>query len=312
MKKIIIFGLFTLIFLKMSVEYLFTKKPEKRVFFRKAEHKIPDGFKLRECDVPCYVKPRRGINSDLQVSVEGRTESFRYSMEGIAHYSQLRQRSSHHFGLATTSFKSDIPLPYFSWSEYNIKTPPVDFHEVIHGVSFAARNCASLNDREKWVKGLQDIVRVDSMSSCLHNAEWPRDILRSNKAGMMRKYLFHLAFENECSEDYVTEKVWGALSSGTVPIYYGAPNILDHVPEHSVINVADFDSVESLGRYLKFLMNDEQEYNRYHEWRFKDYSDEFKAKFRFTYTHSECRACRMVFADIHGLIFDHDTQEIRH
>lgn len=312
MNKIFFIGLILLIFLKMSLEYVLTKKNPKKNVLRTKKYNIPVGFKLSECDVPCYVKPRRGINSDLHVSVEGRTESFRYSMEGSGHYRQLEYKEKHHFGLATTSFKSDIPLPYFSWAEYNIKTPPVDFNKVIHGASFAARNCASLNSREKWVKGLQDMVRVDSMSSCLHNAEWPKNILRSDKAGMMSKYLFHLAFENECSEDYVTEKVWGALSSGTVPIYYGAPNILDHVPEHSVINVADFDSVESLGRYLTFLMNDEQEYNRYHEWRFKDYSDEFKKKFSFTRTHSECRACRMVFADIHGLKFDHFKQEIIH
>jgi alpha-1,4-fucosyltransferase len=50
----------------------------------------------------------------------------------------------------------------------------------------------------------------------------------------MSKYKFHLAFENSESESYVTEKYYLALSSATIPIYFGAPNIEQFYPTHTI------------------------------------------------------------------------------
>jgi Glycosyltransferase family 10 (fucosyltransferase) C-term len=40
----------------------------------------------------------------------------------------------------------------------------------------------------------------------------------SNKTDIMKEYLFHLGLENQQQDDYITEKVWGALGAGTLPV----------------------------------------------------------------------------------------------
>lgn len=53
--------------------------------------------------------------------------------------------------------------------------------------------------------------------------------------------------------DYVTEKLWDCLEAGAVPIYLGAPNILDHLPfgRRSAIFIDDFKDVDELAAHLK-------------------------------------------------------------
>ena len=41
--------------------------------------------------------------------------------------------------------------------------------------------------------------------------------------------------ENSISVDYVTEKLYDAFAGGCVPVYYGAPNILDSLPDPEAI-----------------------------------------------------------------------------
>ena len=53
---------------------------------------------------------------------------------------------------------------------------------------------------------------------------------RCSKHGVLRRYPFYLAYENSNDADYVTEKVFDALESGVLPVYYGAPNVDDFVP----------------------------------------------------------------------------------
>ncbi|PPD84303.1 hypothetical protein GOBAR_DD18761 [Gossypium barbadense] len=83
----------------------------------------------------------------------------------------------------------------------------------------------------------------------------------------MSHYKFVLAIENTVTESYVTEKLFYALDSGAVPIYFGAPNVLDFVPPHSIIDGTKFRSMEELASYVKALANDPVAYAEYHAWR---------------------------------------------
>ncbi|KAG7032901.1 Alpha-(1,4)-fucosyltransferase, partial [Cucurbita argyrosperma subsp. argyrosperma] len=80
-------------------------------------------------------------------------------------------------------------------------------------------------------------------------------------------YKFVLAIENTMTESYVTEKLFYALDSGSVPIYFGAPNVWDFVPPHSIIDGSKFSSLEELASYVKRLANDPVAYAEYHAWR---------------------------------------------
>ncbi|XP_022992659.1 alpha-(1,4)-fucosyltransferase-like [Cucurbita maxima] len=83
----------------------------------------------------------------------------------------------------------------------------------------------------------------------------------------MSHYKFVLAIENTMTESYVTEKLFYALDSGSVPIYFGAPNVWDFVPPHSIIDGSKFSSLEELASYVKRLANDPVAYAEYHAWR---------------------------------------------
>ncbi|KAF5780408.1 putative glycoprotein 3-alpha-L-fucosyltransferase [Helianthus annuus] len=83
----------------------------------------------------------------------------------------------------------------------------------------------------------------------------------------MSHYKFVLAIENTYTESYVTEKLFYALDSGAVPIYFGAPNVMDFVPPHSIIDGTKFKSMEELADYVKALANDPVAYAEYHAWR---------------------------------------------
>ena len=124
-----------------------------------------------------------------------------------------------------------------------------------------ARNCGSKNNRELLIEDMINAItefsnsssqtlRIDALSECLHNAEVPSNIDLDDKNAIMKQYLFYFAFENQCEEDYITEKLWGPLEAGTIPVYFGAPNIIDHVPNHSIINVFDFNTTIELIEYL--------------------------------------------------------------
>lgn len=67
---------------------------------------------------------------------------------------------------------------------------------------------------------------------------------------------FVLAFENERFEDYVSEKIYDAMAAGSVPIYSGAPNITNYVPEACFIDFHKFKDHEELYEYIS-TMSDE-------------------------------------------------------
>jgi len=268
-----------------------------------------------DCDIPCVHAHWDG-DVVKYYRVEGMDVMIRYSMESPDYYPELEIKDDAYRNnsfYATTSFRSEIPLPYYSRAEYNISNPAVQFDDVIKGASFIARNCESMNDREQIVRDLMESTKVESLSECLRNAEPPLQDGGGlqGKIAIMRSYLFHLAFENSKEDDYVTEKLWGTLQAGTLPIYYGAPNVKEHAPPNSIISWHDFGSTEELAKYMNKVANDKALYDSYHEWRTKPLPESFRKKFDFTNTHSICRMCRWAYAKKYGLGWDHESQTVQ-
>ena len=260
------------------------------------------------CPIPC--KTNEDYDTVNEINVRNTNWTITLSMEGYVSVKALAYRKNQFY--ATTSFQSEIPVPYFSWKEYKIQHHAVDFQKAIKGASFLANNCATMNKRENFVSELIDKteLRVDSLSSCVNNAEPPPGADMKNKTAVMAQYLFHLAFENSNVDDYITEKLWGALESGSLPVYLGAKNIKERVPANSIIVAEDFDSPKDLAEYLIRLTNDKTLYESYHTWRYQPIDTAFADQYEFTNTHSTCRICKWVYAKRHGLGWNHTKQEV--
>ncbi|KAL3780861.1 hypothetical protein HJC23_001594 [Cyclotella cryptica] len=274
-------------------------------------------FGPERCDVKCEFEPRHGLIGPQ--FVYGTDWSIEFSIEGEHYYPRLHigdydWKSNKFF--ATTSFKSEIPCSYFSlkknWWGNTLQSPAVPFSTGIKGASFLAKNCGSKNNREDVVKKLQATeFRVDSLSSCLKNAEPPPGVNMHNKTNVMEKYLLHLAFENGRTDDYITEKLWMAFHAGTIPVVLGPSNIKEHIGSiHGVIYVDDFASIQDLAEYLIKVSNNQTLYESYHAWRNEPYPEKFLEKYNFTLVHSSCRMCRWAYAKKYGLGWNHVKQSI--
>jgi alpha-mannosidase II len=276
-----------------------------------------------KCDIPCFW-PIGGGPVLREFHIDELKTTLSMSMEGEEYYPSLKlsNRKKNH-AIASTRFDSDIPMPYYNWpwtlymdktpqekdkwSRNYIQSPHIKFSKVKKTAVFIARNCGSRSNREGLVKSLMNLMPVDSVSSCLHNFDLPD---RSEKLPMMQKYAMYFAFENQRIDDYITEKLWDTFRAGVLPIYFGAPNIKEHVPEHSIVHVDDFASHEELAQHLKDIMSNKELYNSYHAWRYKPLPNWFVHKYNFTHVHSACRTCRWASAKLRGLPWDAARQQI--
>ena len=80
-----------------------------------------------------------------------------------------------------------------------------------------------------------------------------------------------MSFENSICTEYITEKFWRTLRLPVIPVVLGpSPDYKKVAPPKSYIDVNDFNSVEELAKYLKYLDQNDEEYLSYFKWR-KDF-----------------------------------------
>jgi len=82
-----------------------------------------------------------------------------------------------------------------------------------------------------------------------------------DKINVLRKYKFAFCFENCTFKGYITEKIFDVMFAGSVPIYYGAPDINDYVGSNCFIDFRKFKNYSELNDFL--LNMKETEYNQY-------------------------------------------------
>ena len=273
------------------------------------------------CDVPCYVSDNP-VNIIQDYHIDELDTTITLSMEGEKHWPRIQLQKGKFMG--TTRLTSTIPIGYYNWvwtryldeeptgkdkwSQNWIQTPHIPFSDVKKAAVFIARNCKSYSHREKVVTNLMKYMTVDSPSTCLNNIHVAQT---NNKINMMKEYALYLAFENEITPDYITEKLWQTFRAGVIPVYYGAPNIKEHLPDpNSIINVADFKDTEALAKHLNKVLNDEELYESYHAWRYKPLPTAFVKKYNFSHVHSKCRICRWAYAKKYNYGWDKEQQEI--
>jgi hypothetical protein len=74
-----------------------------------------------------------------------------------------------------------------------------------------------------------------------------------NKGETLGKYTFALCFDNQILRGWITEKIFDCFFCGTIPIYWGAPDIEDFIPEECFIDMRRFSGYAELRSYLRSL-----------------------------------------------------------
>lgn len=153
-------------------------------------------------------------------------------------------------------------------------------------VSASISNCfKSPNERISLIEALAKRIKVINYGKCQIEGAINGHSIGKSKKKFLQAHPFHLAFENFNQKDYVTEKLYEAIDSGTVPIYYGAPNVEDFFPTElykaAIINIADYSDLklnvkdfdlvaERVSSHLKSLLRNYSAYSSVRDnWRLK-------------------------------------------
>lgn len=64
----------------------------------------------------------------------------------------------------------------------------------------------------------------------------------ASKFEMLQNYEFCLCFENMQMDGYITEKIFDCLYAGTIPLYMGAPDILEYIPEDVFVDCRKYST----------------------------------------------------------------------
>jgi hypothetical protein len=195
-----------------------------------------------------------------------------WSMESPAHYPQLADPVfMRPFDLTMTYRRdADIPLTYLAGDGAAIldslrrpSGPKTPGHIAASLVSGRFDGCG----RMAWLASLGTRMPVHAYGR-QGGRRIPGDTGAETKRKVIATYKFTLAFENAMEADYVTEKFYDPLFSGSVPVYRGAPNIEAFAPgDRCYIDATAFSSAEDLADYLMDLDRDEAAYRRFFEWK---------------------------------------------
>jgi hypothetical protein len=82
------------------------------------------------------------------------------------------------------------------------------------------------------------------------------------KREILARYRFSICYENMSElPGYITEKIFDCFFAGTVPVYWGASNIFDYIPETCFIDRRKFSDHESMYHFLSNMS--ESDYMEY-------------------------------------------------
>lgn len=71
-----------------------------------------------------------------------------------------------------------------------------------------------------------------------------------DKLAVLRDYRFVVCYENSRLPGYISEKLFDCLYAGSVPVYWGEPNIQRFVPAECLIDRQNFQSDAELAKFL--------------------------------------------------------------
>jgi alpha(1,3/1,4) fucosyltransferase len=96
-----------------------------------------------------------------------------------------------------------------------------------------------------------------------------------SKSETIAGYRFALCFENSILKGWMTEKLFDCFFAGTIPVYWGAPDVLERVPADCFIDMRQFSGFEELRRFLHAVTPAQEQ-------RYREAAREYLASDQFT------------------------------
>ena len=150
------------------------------------------------------------------------------------------------------------------WKEGIYKTPDPSKRK---GICLFVSHCdIDVKWRTDYILELAKYIHIDSYGECWHNVSMPsnREDRMTTGFDPAKKYRMLLTFENTINQDYITEKISMGYNVGTIPVYWGPPEIHQWTPgNHTFIDPQRFKGPKELAEYLKRVDEDDDLF-RYH------------------------------------------------
>ena len=136
---------------------------------------------------------------------------------------------------------------------------------------FSVTNC-SCEQRNQMFKELSKYKMVDSCGPCMNNnvvcPGGTRNFASEEYCAYIANYKFMICFENKSEPNYFTEKLLISFKCGTIPIYWGCPNIEDYVNMDAILylppNYTENDMIQLIEK-IKYLDNNDTAYKSMYE-----------------------------------------------
>lgn len=110
--------------------------------------------------------------------------------------------------------------------------------------------------RNRFVKHLSERKRVNCPGPFMHNTDFVLGKSNQDKYDYQEKHIFSVAYENEASPGYTTEKIVDAFVSRTIPIYWGDPTVEEIFNPEAFIHARRFANEKELIDYVIALSED--------------------------------------------------------
>lgn len=119
------------------------------------------------------------------------------------------------------------------------------------------------SQRKKAIEYYQEKDEID-----LYGIGWKKEDYKCYRGSIEKKfevlqnYKYCICYENMYGiNGYITEKIFDCFFSHCVPVYWGADNVTDYIPQDTFIDMRNFSSYEQLDEYLESIT--EEQYNEY-------------------------------------------------
>jgi Glycosyltransferase family 10 (fucosyltransferase) C-term len=206
---------------------------------------------------------------------------------------------------------SQVQMTYFDLTVPNttlLFAEPVPYKDKISALVFLNTNCNAQNGRQDIVRELMTMnlsfAQVHSYGRCLRNMPVQTGYTGINhheKIALFRRYKFCIVMENSNTRDYITEKIWAALESGCLPVYWGAPNVNEYLPDPmAVINYYEVRTPRNLSVEVARLLAYPDLYEAKMAWKRRPITElpvkfqQMVASHSFLAFKTRCEICRLV------------------